>query len=477
MRNVLALFCLLVCAFSVQSQAPYQAVLDVYTDLSYMPADAQPYIRYLDLGNLTGDKEEYQRYINILSGHVNLLSKYSKIQPPVLVKNYLLRMDIRDYAWDPKVYEQFAIDDPYYHVKATVTPATPAKEDKKVDPAKKADVKDLWAPWLYQDANGLQKLTKMYDATGSTTIILRADWFFHQTAVQEKRTVGYYGMLGIKKIEDFEAAMRFDRKLTKDLERTRVVMSSEITLEPRRLEAVKSATGDVWRTFDSEVAIGKKNPLEFLDDELEYDASEQFGHLPNGLPVWWLGNGKDVRQDKAPDNIVGGDQTKVGERRGRGNDRRLHISLSCIRCHFTGANDGVKEFTAEHIDRLVSVSYEKKKELEAKYLAEIEPRVKASRLVYETAIKQAAGMPSKEFGKAYDEFWSRYDNAHVDLKRAAADMGVEPAQLQTSLDRQQKILGRLHSSLNIIKNGGYIPINQWQEVYSLAHAYLRGVQP
>lgn len=491
MRYFAAMLIATVWSTFVAAQPPHQIMLDAYADLSTASAEAVPYIRYLSLANLKEDKENYQKYIGLLSGHLNSLSRYAKIVPPKLVKDYLLKFDIRDYQWDPKVYEQFAEDDPYFHVRAVLVPAyvtgkqpDPVKKDDKQDAkkddkavVKKDESKSLWAPWLIKDDDSAKKLEKLYEVTGSTTIVLRADWFFHQTAISEKRRVGYYGLLGIKKIEDFEAAMRFDRKLAKDLERVRVVVSSDITLEPRRLEGTRSATGDVWRTFDSEEAVGKKNPLVFLDDELEFDASEQFGHLPNGLPVWWLGNGKNVRQDKAPDQVVGGDRTKAGEHRGRGNDRRLHVNLSCIRCHFVGKNSGVKDFNHEHIDWIKSPDYEKLKELQSKYLEEIDSRVAASRLVYETSVKRASGMATKDYGEAYDEFWSRYDNAHIDLKRGAIELGVTPEEFKAGLERQEKIIGYVHPLLSIIKNGGYIPINQWQEVYSLSHAVIRGVQP
>ena len=471
----------------VPVKPPHQAVADAYTDLSYVRAEDQPFTRYLDLGNLVGDQEAFQRYLGVLSCHINSLSKVADLKAPTLVKGYLLRFDLRDYDWDPKVYEQLAVNDPYYHIKVQIVPESMQKDTAKNGEAKKADAKkqdgkqedkkDLLAPWLFNDEQGKTRLSRLFEATGSTTIVMRADWFFNQTAVQEGRTVGYYGLLGVKKIEDFEALVRFDRKLAKDLERIRVVVFSGITLEPRRVELTRSTTGDYWRTFDSAEAVGKKNPLVFLDDDFEFDASEQFGHLPNELPAWWLGDGKHVRQDKAPDNVVGGDALSAADRSGRGNDRRLHINISCIRCHYRGTDSGIRTLDPAPISKILAADYVKLRELTSKYFAPIDARTKADRLVYEEVVKKASGMGTKDYAKAYDEFWIRYETARVGLKRAAADLGVEPEALQAALERQEKILGYVHPALSILQSGGEIGIIQFQEVYSLAQAVLRGVQP
>lgn len=123
MRYFAAMLIATVWSTFVAAQPPHQIMLDAYADLSTASAEAVPYIRYLSLANLKEDKENYQKYIGLLSGHLNSLSRYAKIVPPKLVKDYLLKFDIRDYQWDPKVYEQFAEDDPYFHVRAVLVPA------------------------------------------------------------------------------------------------------------------------------------------------------------------------------------------------------------------------------------------------------------------------------------------------------------------------------------------------------------------
>jgi uncharacterized Fe-S cluster protein YjdI len=464
------------------AQAPSQAVLDVYADLSHVPPDDQAHMRYLDLGNFRlfeEPKEKVALYIKTLSGHINSLSKKGLIRQPVVVKDYLLRLDLRDYGWDPQVYEQLAEGDPYFHLKVKFTHPAGAKvvipdagkAAKDAKDAAKAQEKDLLAPWLAPDQASQEKLDKLYNAVQSQAIVLRADWFLEQTATADGKKVGYYGLLGIKKIQDFEALMRFDRKATLELERARAIVFSEIVLQSRRVDMVRSATGPVWRSFDSIRTVDKQDPLVVLDDELIYDASEQFGHLPNGLPVWWLGNGKGDRQDKAPDNIVGRDRFS------QNNDGRLHVGLSCIRCHMRGKSEGLKDFEPAPLKHVPAIDRNKYLELTQKYFGKIEPALQESRLKFKEAYAEAAGMDMKQYADLYQELYSRYVDAKVDLKRAAADLGVVPDNLQKAIDRHDRVLGYVHPYLSILGSGGSIPISQFESVYGLIQAVLRGVQP
>ena len=142
----------------------------------------------------------------MFSGHVNSLSREAFPVPPRQVGKDLLAVDIRDYAWDVKVWEKLATEDPYFHavveVKETVTkiiqryyPAGtydgvyheagdwPVRV-REVVSVKKASA---LAPWL--PAKEIAALALM---TGSEIPIVRADWFIHQTAIQADRKAGYY---------------------------------------------------------------------------------------------------------------------------------------------------------------------------------------------------------------------------------------------------------------------------------------------
>ncbi len=451
MQRVLAI-ALVICS---AASCGADVVGPIYADLSAIGAQDRPYVRYLDLSNIPEDKRE--EVFKTLAGHVNALSRETDLASPAAVKGGLVRVDLRDYGWDAKVWEGFAAIDPWFHVDLE-------KDGKKFRAG---------APWLAETEEARKKLTAILHDMGTEAPVLRADWWFSQTAVQEGRKVGYYDLLGIKAEKDFQALIRFDPKLSAKLEHRRAVVFSGITLQPRRVERTPTVLGGLWRSFDNSNATAKANPLVFLDDEFTFEATEQFAPLPNGLPVWWLANGKGDRQDKAPDNIVGGDRTT------HSNDTRLQINLSCIRCHFAAKDEsGIKPIVDAKIRKISATDYDKIREIQRQYLRALKPSIEADQRNYEGAIKQATGgMTGQEWATGYAKLWSWYEDAKVDLARAAGDLGCKAEDLKAGLERQEKTTGNLHPMLSIILSGDAIPIRQWEEVHPLAQTVIRGVQP
>lgn len=443
----------------------------IYADLSAIGAKDRPFVRYLDLSNIPEDKRE--EVFKTLGGHINALSRETDLASPAAVKGGLVRIDLRDYGWDAKVWEKFRDIDPYFHVQIVKDWPGGDYEGKPYDKGSFKVSQTAGAPWLAETDDARKKLTAILYDMETEVPVLRADWWFAQTAVQEGRKVGYYDLLGIKAEKDYHALIRFDPKLSAKLEHRRAVVFSGITLQPRRVERTPTVLGGLWRSFDNSTAVAKANPHVFLDDEFTFEATEQFAPLPNGLPVWWLANGKGERQDKAPDNIVGGDRTT------HSNDTRLQINLSCIRCHFAAKDEmGIKPIVDKKIGRITAKDYDKLRELQRQYLRALKPSIESDQRNYETAIKQATGgMTGQEWATAYAKLWSWYEDAKVDLTRAAGDLGCKADDLKAGLERQEKTTGNLHPMLSIILAGDAIPIRQWEEVYPLAQTVIRGVQP
>ena len=453
-------------------------VAEIHADLASLPDEVRPLVRYLDMSNLT--VEEREKAYQVLAGHVNGLSKEADFTAPALVKGRLLRVNLADYLWDAKTWEEFAKTDPYFHLEIEqrypwgggIWPGT--NQHYAAGSFTVIDKKNVLAPWLAETEVEKKLLAEIIGSVQSQAFILRADWWMVNTATQEGRTVGYYGMLGLKDQKDFEKLVRFDKIQASRLEQRRTVIFSGITLQPRRIERTATVLGGLWRTSDSANAVAKHNPLAFLDDDLEFDATEQFAPLPNGMPAWWLGDAKGKRQDKAPDNVVGGDRT------GHGNDTRLHINLSCIRCHMLRAGEaGIKNIDDVKVKTLRADDYQKLRDLRRQYLRDIGPSMEADRKGYELAIKTATGgMPSKEYAAAYAEFYSRYEDARIDLARAAADLGTTEEKLKAALIRQERYVKTgLHPVLSVLAGGGEIPVRQWEELYGVSQTILRGIQP
>lgn len=469
--SLLVLFC------TGAGAAASASVAQAHADLSRLTPELRARVRYLSLHNLPeADRVEAAQ---VLNGHCNSLSRESDLAPLQAVPGTaggLLRVHLDDYGWETATWEKLAGADPWYHVQVETVEPWPGgvwRDEGKFYPAGAftyKTTKGALAPWLITGPAGKQQIADVIGWTGSKAPIVRADWFFAQTAAQEGRRVGYYDFLGVKDQKGFEQLVRFDGKLAAKLEHRRVVVFSGITLQPRRVERTATVLGGLWRTFDNVTGTDKHNPLRVLDNDFQHDATEQFAPLPNGLPAWYLGNAQGQRQDKAPDNVVRGDHT--------GSDSRLHVNLSCVRCHFSAKEENaIKDVGELKIGKLAAVDYEKFRELRRQYLRDVAPVLKNDRANYAAAVKEATGgMDTQSYGSAYGRFYARYEDARVDLARAAADLEVAPKQLAEALQKYDAT-GRLDPVLSVIAGGGVVGVRQWEEVVPAAHTALKGVSP
>lgn len=447
----------------------------IHEDLKTVPTELRPFTRYLALLNLP--EKEREDALMVLSGHINGLSKEAKIVSPVAIKG-LARINISDYGWKSQTWEKFAETDPYFHIQVTkVYPWGGGNWPGTTTPYAKGsfnviDKQSAIAPWLIGNEADKASLAVIINETKSQAFLLRADWWFANTAIQEGKTVGYYGMLELKNQKDFETVIGFDAKIADKREQRRVVIESGIALQPRRIERAKAIDGGLWKTSDSANATEEHDPSLFLRNDLKFDATEQFAPLPNGMPVWWLGNSKGERQDKAPDNVVGGD------RKGTGNDTRLHINLSCIRCHLSRKGENcIKDLNEAPIEKVLSKDYEEQKEITRQYFRDLVRLIKQDREGFEASIKESTGMGGLEYGQKYAEFWTRYEETFVDKARACLDLGVTEKAFDDAINRQLKTTGAIPSHLTLLRSGRAITIRQWETLYPIAQTVIRGIQP
>ncbi|HZZ77185.1 MAG TPA: hypothetical protein VFE62_01620 [Gemmataceae bacterium] len=461
---------------------PALAYEQAHADLAKVPLEARADLRYLSLYNVPAEIRE--KRIKVTSGHVNSLSRETDLSAPTIVsgtRGMLLRINLNDYGWKAEVWEKLV--DPRFVATVEIEiiedwTGGQWTDGKYYAPgAFQVRVKrkqiDALAPWLAEDGAARKRLAEVVEWTQSKTPVVSLDWFVYQTLAQEGRAVGYYDFLALKKQADFEQLVRFDAKLAAKLEHRRAVVFSGIALQPRRIERVATPIGGLWRSFDNEKAADKANPLRILDDDFTFQATEQIGPMPNGLPAFWLADDKGTRQDKAPDQIIGNDRTS------QSNDGRIHIGRSCWGCHF-GANkleSGVKEADFARIGKLKSPDYRKFLELKRQYTRDIEGPTKRDRESYASAIKQATGgMTPYEFANALLGIYADYEGP-VTPARAAADLGTTPAKLRKALEAYDA-RADLDPVLSILMNGKSIGVVQWEEALPAAHLVLRGlVQP
>jgi hypothetical protein len=332
------------------------------------------------------------------------------------------------------------------------------------------EVRRQQAPWLpAADVKFLQ------DALDTNVPVLSADFFLWQTLTDVDRDPGYHDFLYFDDLKSWEALGGFDARISDDFlsELRAAVGTSGVSKQPRRIARFDKAGGAYWTTYDLRLAVGNKNPLRVLDDTFRFDASRAYLHLANGM--WLMGafNNKGARQDSAPD-FVGGDKTTTS------NDFRIHVPVSCIKCHADGGLKDIKDWERNMFRgdplALGSPRYEIEKDLKRKYLRQLEPHMRRDRERYAEALKEASGLTPKEFARAVGEFWEEEDNTPVGPARAAARLGTTEGRWLAALNHRLKSRGEVDKVLgdHLLPEDRRegIPIDQWREAFPLAQQYL-----
>jgi hypothetical protein len=421
-----------------------------HADAKRLDATTQRHVRYLDLHYLT-DKKEREKYARILSGHINGLSREPDITKSVAVDAglWVLRIDLREYRIDPTVYEKLADADKFYHAQVVVetTEEKPwpggvyAPENKYYAPGAftlqtkvKKVQKTALAPILTEGA-GLALTGDLVTWTGSAVPVLPLEWFLNQTMAAVDRTPNYYDFLGVKNEKDFQKLVGFNEKVAADFGLTELreaVADSGVTLQPRAIRRDEKIGGSLWKTIDFDKAVDRKNPLRVLgkDIEADYTASEQFGHLANGLWATGLFNKSGERQATAPDTIASDSTSKS-------TDRRVHVCISCLRCHADGGLQSIDGWSRNLFQpplKLTSPDFDIQKKLKQQYVRKLEPFIEADRQRYEVAIKEATGgWKSGEYAAAFSEAWSAYEDVAADLEWLALRLSTKPETLKAAL--------------------------------------------
>lgn len=395
------------------------------------------YLKYLSAHHLADKPRELYELYQVVSLHVNLLSRRGFIVMPELVETWLWRIDMRDYGWSRKRFGQlvfgkgpFAVE-PWFHVLG-----------EKVDgaPTNGRGQTPMVAPWLPpREAGDLSKFT------ASAVPVVRADWFLHRTAIQAGRDgFGYYDFLELKTRDDFDALVGLDRAAAVKAfrEKAAVVSKSGVaTSGSRQIFSFGAGNGRVWITKDVSVdSFGQanKNVLDQKFEDLKHDAEEGIGPLPNNLPVAYLSDAAGKLQKTAPDTIAGHDSTATGK------DDRIHVGLSCFACH---EKAGLKQFAdlERKGGRLPFVTSDRHlfDRQRAAYQAEIQHLFDADVALYARAQAEACGLKAAEVSAAYRRCYDAYDAADVTPAVMARDVGLS----------EKDFLARLKDRLAVKEKG------------------------
>jgi hypothetical protein len=375
-------------------------------------ADDQPFIRFFTLTHLHNAgycPEQLEAYRQALRKLLNSLSSTTKLGLPEPVDPHetILRVDLRDYGWDPVLWD-FLMDRSPFAVEYVQQAAIPLKAGTQTAiPFHMADafIADAARAPLYDEIlyGHVLKLRSDVIANPLTRFELETFLGIDVAANIEQETIDD---------KDFTSRAGFD--LSGVSEQNRVI-------ERHDLDSLRG----YWLSYDfaSEAGFGDifLHPLDFLAD-----GGEIIFHLPNRMQAYLLVDKEGRRVDIADIQIVN-NKEKDGE--------PIVNGLSCMGCHAAGtrpATDEVRDYVLDQIGVFDEDTRQKVKRLYAeqdtfKSLLEQDDKTYQDQLSHAKVALEVAG---KELITIAHEGFEEQD---LGLRRAAAELGLTEAQLQPKI--------------------------------------------
>ncbi|HZT82494.1 MAG TPA: c-type cytochrome domain-containing protein [Gemmataceae bacterium] len=382
-----------------------QLATTIHHDLMSLPERDRRFARYFLLTHLANaglSADELQTYRLALAKLVNSLSWNKEIvnPRPVDPARTILRIDIRDYTWNDSLWGRILAAYPH-----GLLPDTP-------------------------------EARTCFEVAGEQLPFLRADWFVAAAA----RPPLYHELLQLPASEGaLEAQLHID--LLGDVRQERVARAgfngSGVSRNNRVIERHASPYGAYWRSYDFASNVGRRNlfahPLGPGPEAsaFEPDGGEVIFNLPNGLHAFLLVDGRGRRLDKAPIAIVS------DPRRG---DRAVENGVSCMSCHARGLIPKADQVRAHMARNRGAFTPTEADTIRALYppeatLADLFARDNER---YRKAVERTGGRLTVTEPVAA-LVW-QYEK-ELDLKTAAAELGLRPEELSQRLD-QSPDLGR-----------------------------------
>jgi mono/diheme cytochrome c family protein len=374
--------------------APAEIVQAIAEDLDTLGERDRRFARYFTLTHLHGadlKDDQLQTYRHALAKLVNSLSWGRKVVVPVAVgpERSILRIDLRDYKWNEKVWQAILARYPY---------------------------------GVLYDTEAARYVRA---ATHCDLPYVRGDWFVTVAATPPL----YQQILQLPESErELENLLRLDAD--DDIRSDRVARAgfngSGISRNNRVIERHDAAYGAYWRSYDFSGNAGIQNlftnPLGPGDGDaaFRHDGGEIIFNLPNGLQAYFLVDGKGNRIDRAPVGIVSDPKRP---------DRTVENGLSCMSCHARGLIDKADQVRGHVLKNPKAFG---KSEADA-ILAIYVPREKFQALVREDSQRFREALAKTGSPATATEpivaLALRFE-AELDLPLAAAEAGLEPEEFQ-----------------------------------------------
>ncbi len=454
MKKILSVL-LMILPSPVLALTPERAVREALADADAQAAEDQPFYRYLFH---PGTVDEIVAFIPALRLHVNLLSREATLAYPVQVVPGLFRVDLRSYQWDARVFEKLADIDPYFHRKNEVEvevvvevveivqqeyghydvygrwQTTEYRPEKVVRKIKKKEKRVKTILYVPQGAGQLASLALLLQ---SNAPIVRADWFFVQSATQlslnnQQTGVGYYDFLGLKSRDDYFKLIGLDERVAARTEIRAVINKSGVATHNRQVVQRGATTGPEWSTLETDNQSGRGIAINNLrKNEFLHIAEERYGHLPNGLWVVIACTDQGVLQAVVPPQIAG-DRSENN----KSNNPQVQVGISCVRCHRGSVlmpfEDDVRKLYTGRLgvgfnDRNVQL------ELDRNYKTNITRVLNRDTGDYQDVLQAVSRLKPKDAADAYSDAFNKYAYEDLTLDQMAKEFGVPGVALRKAL--------------------------------------------
>lgn len=380
--------------------APTEVVRAIEADLQSHHERDRRFMRYFTLTHLFNaglSADEMQTYRNGLAKLINSLSwrKSILVPAPVDPNRTILRIDLRDYRWTEELWEALVAKYPY-----------------------RSETKFAALP-------------------------LRGDWF----VATASRPPLYHELLQLPGNErEMEKLVHI--KVEDDIHNESVARAgfdnSGVSRNNRLIERHETAYGAYWKSYDFSENVGVQNlferPLGPGSDtrSFRHAGGEIIFNLPNGLQGYMLVNAKGERIDKGPTDIVSDPKRP---------DRAVENGLSCMSCHSHGINPKTDQIRA-HVQANASAFPKEERETILKLYPPAEEfrelirqdTARFEKAAAETGAKVGATEPIMALAAQFE--------APLELRRAAAEVGLAPADFLANLDESPAI-GRAIGALKL----------------------------
>jgi formylglycine-generating enzyme required for sulfatase activity len=402
----------------------------IRADLETRNSRVRPFVRYFTITNLYDaglSEDELKTYRHGLAQLVNSLSLEREITVPEAIDQHetILRIDLRKYKWGAREWDMIVAAYPYGMTQDTAA-----------------------ARYCYEE-------------TRCRVPYVRADWFVFAAS----RPPLYHDLLQLPRT-DRQLEEKLGVDVAEDIRQGRVARAgfdkSGVALNNRLIERHSSDFGAYWKTYDFAGNVGRQSLFEHPlgpgqeTSTFRHAGGEIIFNLPNGLQGYFLVDAEGNRLDKGPVGLV---IDKHAVKRGGAAD--VINGISCMACHGRGVIDksdqvrdtvqqNVNPFSTSEVDTILAL-YPPKKEFDG--------LLRKDRASFRRAVNESLGKAEERRNEELPQtdpvvaLAARYEE-DLDLKVAAAEAGVQPADFREALDRSAPLLralGRLRDNGGTVK--------------------------